>query len=94
MSNPVARQKILKYSQQHFSAEYNTKLAAMGLKLPDSDGIVHFWTESLDDLLAVLTSKFYLGVVAVDEDNFFRKKIEKFAAYLRTRPHLVVDILQ
>ena len=74
LSNPIARERLIRYAQSHVDDGLTSKLyTALGSQQPRYDGIAQFWVDQEDDLIAVFTSHYYRTVVAPDEMKFIKE---------------------
>lgn len=79
LGNPVAQQKLIKYSQHHTDAAHTKALADKGYLLDtDWDGIAEFWVHSLEDLTAIFDSDYYKNIVVPDESRFIQREKARF----------------
>ncbi|TRM68585.1 EthD domain-containing protein [Schizophyllum amplum] len=73
MSLAIAKSNILKYEQLHPNEAGIGSFAAMGLDVPEYDGVGVFEARSFADILAIYSDEDYLKRVQPDEEKFIDK---------------------
>ena len=71
---PIVKQKLTKYSQFHTNAKVTSELQKAGVPVSGFDGSAEFWSDSIEDAMAVFHDAEYLRVVVPDEMTFLDRE--------------------